>query len=383
MNRTDLKHKVKALEEEVARLKQVERELRQNEQTYGQVIENSQTGIYIDQEGRIRFANSRFAEIYGYQKEEIIGMESRRLVHPEDRDLTDRMREKRLRGEDAPSQYEARGLTKDGDTIWIRRRNTKIDYEEKPAILGNIVDITRQKQAEEELRDFARAVSHDLKNPLVSIHGLASKLRKDYKKELSGKGEEYIEHIQAGTQQIEALISDLRTLSQLGQVIVEYEDVDISALMQEVASSLQAQLKERGIELSIAEDLPVIRCDRARIFQVFSNLVGNAIKYMGTPEEPRIEVGYEDQGQAHCFYVKDNGIGIAPEHHQKIFESFQRLKEIKSQEGTGLGLSIVKRIVKNHGGRIWVESEKHKGSTFYFTLPKQEDRSSGIQEFTN
>jgi PAS domain S-box-containing protein len=378
MNQKNLNHRVKALEQEVARLKQVEETLRQNEQTYAELVENSQTGIYIDQDGRIRFANSRFAEIYGYPKEEVIGLESRRLVHPEDRDLTDEARKKRLQGEDAPIQYEARGLTKDGDTIWIRRRNTKIDYKGSPAILGNVVDITRQKQAEEELKDFARAVSHDLKNPLVSIHGLASKLLKNYKKELGEKGQAYIEHIQASTQQIEALISDLRTLSQLGQVIIEYEDVDTSELMQEVASSLQAQLKDRGIDLSIADGLPVVRCDRGRIFQVFENLVGNAVKYMGSLEDPRIEVGYEDKGQTHLFYVKDNGIGIAPENHHKIFESFQRLKEIKGEEGTGLGLAIVKRIVRNHGGKIWVESEKHKGCTFYFTLPKQEGRKSEI-----
>ncbi|MEJ2725069.1 MAG: ATP-binding protein [Deltaproteobacteria bacterium] len=370
MNQNDLKHRVKALEEEVAGLRQAEQDLRQDEHTYGEVIENSQTGIYIHQDERIRFANSRFADIYGYPKEEIIGIETRRLVHPEDRALTDEMRKKRLRGEEVPSQYEARGLTKDGETIWIRRRNAKITYRGKPAILGNIVDITRQKEAEEELKDFAQALSHDLKNPLVSIHGLASRLLKDYKEKLGEKGREYIEHIQASAQQIEALISDLRTLAQLGQVIIEYEDVDTSEVVQEVASSLQAQLKDRGIELSIAEDFPVVRCDRGRIFQVLENLVGNAIKYMGNPENPQIEVGYEDKGQAHLFSVKDNGIGIAPENHKKIFESFKRLKEVKGEEGTGLGLAIAKRIVRNHGGKIWVESEKKKGSTFYFTLPK-------------
>jgi len=376
MNRKDVEHRVNILEEEVARLKKVELELRQIERTYGEVIENSQTGIYIDQDGRIRFANSRFAEIYGYQKEEVIGLKSQVLVHPEDRDLTDQMRQKRLQGEDVPSEYEAKGLTKEGDTIWIRRRNSRIDYEGKPAILGNVVDITRQKEAEEELKDFVQAVSHDLKNPLVSIHGLSSRLLRNYKKQLGEKGREYVEHIQAGTRQMEALISDLRTLSQIGQVIIEYEDVNTFELMGEVASSLQAQLKERGVKLTMKEELPVIRCDRGKIFQVFQNLVGNAVKYMGKPENPQIEVGYEDKGRSHLFYVRDNGIGIAPENHRKIFERFHRLKEMKGEEGTGLGLAIVKRVVRNHGGKVWVESEKHEGSTFYFTLPKEEKSRS-------
>jgi PAS domain S-box-containing protein len=372
MNQKNLKQRIESLEQEVARLQQAEQELRENEETYGKIIENSQTGIYIVQDGKIQFANSRFAEIYGYEKDEIIGLDSRRLVHSEDIGLTDEMRGKRLDGRHVPPQYEARGLTKDGETIWIRRRNTRIDFKGRPAVLGNVVDITQQKDAEEELKGFARAISHDLKNPLISIHGLSSKLLKDYKNQLGEKGQEYLGHIQSSAQQIEALVSDLRTLSQLGQVIIEYEDVNTFELMQEAASSLQAQLKDKDIELSIPRNLPVVRCDRGRLFQVFENLVANAIKYMGNSANPRIEVGYEDKERVHLFYVKDNGIGIAPQNHRRIFESFERVKTT-GEEGTGLGLAIVKRIVRNHGGKIWVESEKNKGSTFYFTIPKQQE----------
>jgi PAS domain S-box-containing protein len=137
----------------IAEQKLAEEALRKSEEKYGTLVENSLTGIYIDQDGRIVLCNDQFAEIYGYSKAEVVGMESRNLVHPEDRALTNNIRTKRLQGEDVPSEYEARGLTKKGETIWVTRRNTLVDYQGKPAILGNIADITQHKRAEAALRD--------------------------------------------------------------------------------------------------------------------------------------------------------------------------------------------------------------------------------------
>jgi PAS domain S-box-containing protein len=132
--------------------KQAEKALRESEEKYSTLVENSLTGIYIDQDAKIVFANKRFAEICGYTRDELVGMESWRLVHPADRELTNEIRTKRLRGEEGPSEYDARALTKNGDTIWIKRRNTPVEYHGRPAVLGNIVDVTQRKQAEEALR---------------------------------------------------------------------------------------------------------------------------------------------------------------------------------------------------------------------------------------
>ncbi len=140
------------LKQEIAERKRAEEALRDSEREYSILVESSLTGIYIDQNGKIVFANNRFAEIYGYSRDELIGLESCKLVHPEDVALTDEIRAKRLKGEEAPLEYEARGLTKDGETIWIVRRNTRIEYKGRPAILGNIVDITSRAQSEEALR---------------------------------------------------------------------------------------------------------------------------------------------------------------------------------------------------------------------------------------
>jgi len=144
---------IESVAREVRERKSAEEALRESDTKYSGLVENSLTGIYIDQDGKIVFANRRFAEIYGYWKEALIGMESWRLVHPDDRALTNEMRAKRLKGEQVPSEYEAKGLTKDGRTIWIVRRNKRIEYEGRLAVLGNIVDMTQRKRAEQALRE--------------------------------------------------------------------------------------------------------------------------------------------------------------------------------------------------------------------------------------
>jgi PAS domain S-box-containing protein len=363
---------------DITKRRQAEEALRDSETKYSTLAESSLTGIYIDQDGTIVFANSRFAEIYGYPKDEAVGIESWRVVHPEDRDMTNAIRAKRLKGEDAPSEYEARGLTKDGETIWIKRRNRRIEYRGRPAILGNIVDVTEQKRAEkalrkinEELKNFVNIVSHDLKNPIISIQGFSSRLLKHFQEELGDKGRGYLEQIKASSRRMEVLVSDLLELSRIGQVVSTFKDISSIGIVKKVTSALHDRLKESDIELVVADNLPTIHCDGERMYQVFENLLVNAIKFTVGTNNPQIEIGYEDRGDFHQFYVRDNGIGIDPQHHQRIFEIFHRLKLIEDEEGTGLGLAIVEKIISNYGGQIWVESEKGKGATFYFTLAKK------------
>ncbi|MBN1840692.1 MAG: PAS domain S-box protein [Deltaproteobacteria bacterium] len=362
---------------DVSEQKRTEMALRESEKKYSILVENSLTGIYIDQDEKIVFANNRFAEIYGYPMEELIGMDTWRLVHPEDRPLTNRTRARRLKGESVPSEYLARGMTKAGETIWIARRNVLIEYQGRPAILGNIVDISQQKHAEEELRktneelkNFVNVVSHDLKTPIISIQGFSARLRKNYQEKLGEKGRRYISQIETSARRMEALVSDLLELSRIGRVVSAFSDVSSIEIVKNATAGLQDRLKDRGIKLAVAENLPRIHCDGERIYQVFENLIVNAIKFMGDSENPKIEIGYEDKGAFHQFHVRDNGIGIDPKWHRKVFDIFHRLKEIEDQEGTGLGLAILYRIVSNHGGKVWVESEKGKGATFYFTLAK-------------
>lgn len=378
-----LKEMAGELSDKLAKLRGADQALRESEEKYRKLVENSLTGIYIDQGGKLVFLNEQFADIYAYPREELMGMQTWKLVHPEDRRLTDEFRAKRLRGEDVPSEYEARGLTREGKTIWVRRRNTDIEYEGKPAILGNVVDVTEQRRAEEqlqrtneELQDFVHAVSHDLKTPVMSIYGFSNRLLKNYSDRLDKKGKQYLDHIMSSAVRMETLISDLLTFSKIGHMVPKIERHFSSDIVKDVISDLHARLKKKGVELDVADDLPEISCDRERLYQVFQNLIVNAIKFTPTSEGPRIEIGYEDKEEFHQFYVKDNGIGIDPQDQQKIFEKFERLEEEEDEEGTGLGLAIVKRIVNSHGGRVWVESEKGKGTIFYFTFRKDPHVSS-------
>jgi signal transduction histidine kinase len=307
----------------------------------------------------------------------LLGIETRKLVHPEDRALTDDMRARRLRGEDVPSEYEARGLTKSGETIWVTRRNTRIDYRGRPAILGNIVDITEQKGAEEELRkinqeleNFVNVVSHDLKTPIISIQGFSSRLLKKYEQELGAKGKDYVQQIKTSSDRMESLVSDLLSLSRAGRVVSTFTEASSLEIARNAASSLRDRVEANGIELVIPDNLPTIYCDAERMYQVFQNLLVNATKFVQGTKNPKIEVAYEDRGAFHQFSVGDNGIGIDPKHHRSIFEMFRRLEETQDPEGSGLGLTIVDRIISNHGGKVWVESERARGATFYFTLPK-------------
>jgi PAS domain S-box-containing protein len=362
---------------DVTERRRAEEELRRGEEKYSTLVENALTGIYIDQNEKIVFANNKFAQIYKYPREELAGMEAWKLVHPDDRALTNEIRTKRLRGQDAPSEYEARGLTKFGETIWVQRRNARIEYEGRPAILGNVVDITKQKEVEEELRrtnqelnSFVHIVSHDLKTPIISIQWFASRLLRDHQEALGEKGQKYLEEIKSSADRMEVFVSDLLALSTVGRIVSTFENIPSLEIVRRVSSCLSNRLEEEGIKLVVAENFPTIYCDGKRMYQVFENLLANAIKYVRGAKNPTIEVGYEDKGDFHQFYVRDNGIGIEEQYHRKIFEMFQRLKGTRDQEGTGLGLAIVTRIVESHGGKIWVESEKDKGATFRFTLPK-------------
>ena len=238
-------------------------------------------------------------------------------------------------------------------------------------------EIEERKRAEEELQStneemkhFVRVVSHDLKNPLISVQGFSSLLLKHHGEKLGERGRSYLEHIMANARRMEILISDLLALSRIGRVDANLTDVSTREIVKNVCSSLRSRLRENSIGLVVADNLPTLHCDGERIYQVFENLLTNAIKFMGNTQAPKIEIGYGDGGAFHRFYLKDNGIGIDPKYHRKIFEAFQRLEEIKDEEGTGLGLPIVDRIVNKHGGKVWVESQQGKGATFHFTLSK-------------
>jgi signal transduction histidine kinase len=218
-----------------------------------------------------------------------------------------------------------------------------------------------------ELDSFVYTVSHDLKAPLVTIQGMSSIVLEEHAEKLDEDGRHYLQRIVANTQQMERLILDLLALSRSGREAHTPEEVPLADLVRDIVADLAEALQPKGIEVVIGE-LPTIRAIRVQMEQVMKNLLTNAIKYMGDPASPSIEIGATSRSTETEVWVRDTGIGIDPAYHDKVFEIFQRLKDVEA-EGSGVGLPIVKKIVLAAGGRIWVESARGQGSTFRFTWP--------------
>jgi PAS domain S-box-containing protein len=383
----ELARTTEKLKSELSERKRAQEALRESEEKYSTVAESSLTGIYIDQNGKILFANKTFAEIYGYSRQELVGMESWKLVHPDDRAWIDEMRTKRLKGEKAPSEYEARGLTKDGKTIWIVRRNTRIDYGGKPAILGNIVDITESRAKEAQLiqaskmstlGEMATGVAHELNQPLSSIQ-----LGADFFRNMATEGrqippEELAYVSEQMTQQVARAVKIIDHMRQFGRKAeIQRERIDINQPLRAVFALLGEQLRVRGIKvkLNLEDDLPPVLADSNRLEQVFIDLVVNARDAMGDERE-RLDVKttentltvttFQEHGKI-AVTIADTGPGVPDGLKEKIFEPFFTSKEVG--KGTGLGLSISYGIINDYDGTIEVASEVEKGATFKITLP--------------
>jgi len=219
-----------------------------------------------------------------------------------------------------------------------------------------------------ELERFTYTVSHDLKAPLVTISGFLGLLQKDIDAQDKAAIKGDLKQIGSATAKMAQLLSELLELSRIGRLMNTPENIDLTDLARGAADGVAIQLDERGIEIKIADDMPTVFGDPGRLNEVFQNLIDNAIKFMGQQRWPKIEIGAQlDDGEIRCF-VRDNGIGIQSDYHQRIFDLFDRL-DLKV-DGTGIGLALVKRIIEVHGGRIWVESEGEGcGSIFWFSLP--------------
>ena len=241
-------------------------------------------------------------------------------------------------------------------------------------ISGASFDVTAERHALERLEssnraldDFAYIASHDLKEPLRGIHNYSRFLLEDYGDRLDEQGQGMLKTLGRLAQRLEALTSDLLSFSRLGRVELAIGSVNLQKLVADVIDSLDFSLRERKVEVRIPRPLPTIRCDRVRIAELFRNLISNALKYNDKPE-PLIEIGWRDQHPIE-FYVRDNGIGIAPQHRERVFQIFKRLHERDAYGGgTGAGLAIVRKIVAMHHGHIRIESELGSGTTFIFDI---------------
>jgi signal transduction histidine kinase len=213
------------------------------------------------------------------------------------------------------------------------------------------------------LEQFAAIASHDLSAPLRTIQGFLRLLERKHAEELSGEAREFVAHAVKASIRMQRLIDDLLIYSRLGMSDRPHERIAAGVVVQEVVQALGASGRVEWF------DLPEVEAHRSELVQLFQNLIGNAIKYVPADREPHVQVGAAREGATWRFSVSDNGIGIDPERAEELFEPFRRGDDGEAYDGTGIGLAIARRVVEQHGGRIWVEPGEGGGTSFCFTLP--------------
>ena len=256
---------------------------------------------------------------------------------------------------------------------WVLARQASLKMEQLEQMVKERTEkqtelITKIDNINKELKDFASIVSHDLKAPLRGIKSLATWILDDCSDKLGEQGKEQMNLLLDRVERMYKLIDAVLQYSRVGRTEEKIVQVNLNHFIPEVIDML---VPPENISITIENSMPVIECAETHIMQLFQNLLSNAIKYMDKPKG-KINVGCVEEGGFWKFSVTDNGPGIEERHFEKIFKMFQALSVSEEFEGTGVGLTIAKKIVELYGGNIWVESEVGKGSTFFFTLPKQE-----------
>jgi two-component system sensor kinase FixL len=342
--------------------------------------------VTIDAEGCITEFNPAAEGTFGYTRAEAIGRHLFELIIPE------RFRDAHRAGlarhvatgetHVIGKRLELPALRKDGSEFLSELTITRSEFESGPTFTGVLRDITLRKEQEaereqlikalarsnQELDQFAYVASHDLKAPLRGIANLSQWIEEDLGEKLGGENKSQMEMLRGRVHRMEALIDGILQYSRAGRMKAKPETIDTGALVKEVVDLISPPESTR---IEIASGMPTIRTEKIPLQQVFMNLLGNAIKHTANGN-PQVAVAWSDAGPFYEFTVRDNGQGIAPQYHERIFGIFQTLEARDKVEGTGIGLSVVQKIVEAKGGRVWVESELGKGATFKFLWPKVE-----------
>lgn len=340
----------------------------------------------LDKNGYIVQINDTELSWFGYSREEIIGKKkfSDLLTEKSIKTFNNSFSNFKERGEVYDLEFDV--IRKDGSVLPVLLNATAIMDSSRNYVMSRstLFDITERrkneekinhmlnnlKRSNEELEQFAYVSSHDLQEPLRTIASFTQLLERRYKGKLDEDADEFIGYIVDAAVRMKQQINDLLEFSRVTTTGSKFGMVDTNFILDQVINNLKSSIDENNAEI-IHGNLPKLIGDSDQLRRVFQNLIGNAIRYRKPDESPKICISaYEDKDNGeYVFSVQDNGIGIEKQYLNRIFRIFQRLHTMEEYEGTGIGLSVVKRVVDRHGGRIWVESELGKGSTFYFTLP--------------
>jgi PAS domain S-box-containing protein len=369
-------------------LLQMTRELSIKHRLLDSVVEGTTDLVYIrDLDNRFSLANGACAKLFGREANEVVGKTMRELLPNDSYDAVAQSDQDVVHAgatRTIEEVAEINGVTR----LFLTTKGPYRDGDQK--IVGTIGisrDITERKKSEErlektvgelkrsndELQQFAYVASHDLQEPLRMVASYTQLLAKRYKGRLDSDADEFIAYAVDGCDRMQGLIQALLVYSRAGTSGKALGQVSSESALRQGLANLQRAIKESGAVVT-HDSLPAIITDDTQLAQVFQNLVGNAIKYHGV-EAPHVHVSAtKNGGKEWIFSVRDNGLGIDPQYFDKIFVLFQRLHVRTEFEGTGIGLAICKKILERLGGRIWVESELQKGSTFYFALPERGEK---------
>lgn len=420
------------LRAEIALRREREGELRESQRFIQGIADTTPNILYIYDilEERVIYINSQIRTILGYSPEQIHEPGFMlKVIHHDDWKIPIENYKRIATARDGEIiEYEYRARHASGAWRWLYSRVVVFSRtpDGKPRrTLGTIEDITRRKETEEEverhrhhleelvaertaalartneqlqreieerrrieerlehtikeleqsnagLEQFAYTASHDLKEPLRVIEGFLKILERRYRNKLDQEAREFISFALEGAGRMDMLISDLLEYSRVGSQRKPFKPTDTEAVLNRARANLKVAVEESGAVITHT-GLPEVMADELQLVQLFQNLLSNAIKFRSR-EPLRVHVAAEKHEEEWVFSVRDNGIGIPPEQTERIFKIFQRLHSRGEYAGTGIGLAICKRIVENHGGRIWVKSEEGKGATFFFTIPVRSER---------
>jgi PAS domain S-box-containing protein len=383
---------VLAVGRDITAITVAESALRKSMGTLNAIFRAAPTGIGLVAHRVFKRVNDQLCLMLGYSAEELLGNNAR-MVYASDAEY-ERVGTVKygLIKEHGSGTLETKWRCKDGQIIDVLLSSSPIDAQDWGAgVTFTALDITRSKQTERErerliaelekknaeLERFACTVSHDLKSPLITISGFAGLLQRHLSSNEHEQGQNDIRRITNASGRMHELLNDLLEVSRVGRVTGEPTATPAAELFADALALVSGQLTQHRVRVTVDDSLPVLYGDRPRLLQVAQNLLDNAAKYMGSQPHPHIHVGQRRDGRRRLVFVRDNGMGIKPDFHSRVFDLFHRLDP--RTEGSGVGLALVKRIVESHGGHVWVESDgEGHGSTFFLDLPTVEEQSDSV-----
>jgi PAS domain S-box-containing protein len=345
------------------------------------LIAASGLGVVIHRlDGPILLWNRGAERLFGYLSEDMLGETIERII-PDDLKDENRATIERLASGQGVQEFETRRLHKDGSLVDVAITKSAVldEHHRATAVVMLVYDITERMRASEavvqrtrelarsnaELEQFAYVASHDLQEPLRMVTSYLQLLEQRYSGQLDNDADEFIAFAVDGALRMKQLITDLLSFSRAGRQL-EPKPTSLARVLDNVLRTLAVKIHDAGAEVT-SDPMPQVLGNEPRLFELLLNLIGNALKYR-SDRPPRIAIKAQRSGAEWNISVADNGIGIAPEHHERVFAMFQRLHAAHEYQGTGIGLAICKRIVEQQGGRIWIESALGAGTTFHFTL---------------